>query len=98
MLPSNSSSKSQFDYFYYAIMATIVLKSVSFIPVIQDMTQNRNADNVPYSTMFINLFATLILIVIALLQGYYVQLLFFLVFFISIIYIITLKVRFDKYN
>lgn len=86
------------DYFYYAIMATIVFKSISFIPVIQDMMQNRTSENIPYSTMFINLFATLVLVVIALLKGYYIQLIFFLIFFISIITIIVLKARFENYQ
>ena len=93
----NSSSPTA-DYYYYAIMATIIFKSVSFVPVIQDMMNNRSADNVPYSTMFINLFATLVLIVISLLKGYYIQLLFFMIFFISIITIIVLKARFDNYK
>ena len=86
------------DFYYYAIMATIVFKSVSFIPVIQDMMTNRNADNIPYSTMFINLFATIILIAIALLKGYYIQLFFFIIFFISIVAIIILKSRFANYK
>ena len=85
------------DYYYYAIMATIVFKSVSFLPVIREMMENRNADNIPYSTMFINLFATLVLIVIALLRGYYIQLLFFIIFFVSTITIIILKARFSHY-
>lgn len=100
MSPFNSSnvSNTQFDYYYYAILATIALKSISFIPIIQDMKKNRNADNVPYLTLFINLFATLVLVVIALLKGYYVQLIFFLIFFITLVYTIILKARFDKYN
>ncbi len=85
------------DYYYYAIMATIVFKSVSFLPVIREMMENRNADNIPYSTMFINLFATLVLIVIALLKGYYIQLLFFIIFFVTTITIIVLKARFSHY-
>lgn len=86
------------DYTYYAIMSTIVFKSISFLPVIQEMMKNRSSENVPYSTMFINLFATLILIIIALLRGYYVQLIFFIIFFASTLAIIVLKSRFESYR
>ena len=79
-------------------MATIVFKSISFVPVIQDMMKNRSSENIPYSTMFINLFATLVLVVIALLRGYYIQLIFFMIFFISVITIIVLKARFANYQ
>ncbi len=86
------------DFTYYSILITIMFKSISFIPVIQEMMKNRNSTNIPYSTMFINLFATLVLIVIALLKGYFIQLIFFLIFFISIITIIVLKARFENYQ
>ena len=95
---SFNNIKQNDDWFYHTILATIIFKSISFIPVLHDMMNNRTSENVPYLTMFINLFATLTLIVVALIRGYYIQLIFFIIFFITILTIIILKYRFDSYK
>ena len=78
------------DFLYYSILTTIAIKSISFFPILIN-----NSFEIPYETLYLNLFATFILILIALFKQYFLQLIFFLILATSLIMIIMKKYELD---
>ena len=82
--------------YYYLIILSIIAKSVSYIPFIIKIYDTKYTENIPFPTLFLELVAYLILIGICCAKKYYLQLLFFLVFSVSVLYILFLKIKFEN--
>ena len=93
---SNTKSSHNVEIFYYLIMTSIMLKCVSYIPFIVKIYDTHLTMNIPYSTLFLELVAYLIIIAVAISKRYFVQALFFAIFIASVLYILFLKIKHEK--
>jgi hypothetical protein len=93
---SNNKSSHNVEIFYYLIMTSIMLKCVSYIPFIVKIYDTHLTTNIPYTTLFLELVAYLIIIAVAISKRYFVQALFFAIFIASVLYILFLKIKHEK--
>ena len=82
--------------YHYLIILAIILQSVAYIPFIIDIYKTKITNNIPYITLFFQLFAFLILLAVSAIKKYYMQLFFFLIFVVTCLYIIFLKVKLEN--
>ena len=73
-----------------------MLKCVSYIPFIVKIYDTHLTTNIPYTTLFLELVAYLIIIAVAISKRYFVQALFFAIFIASVLYILFLKIKHEK--
>ena len=83
-----------FDILIFAIL----IRCVSYIPLIYEIQEYEYTLNIPYVTLFLELVSYIIFIVIASLKHFYIQVACLLCFIVLIIYIIILKTKYDKYH
>ena len=88
----------QYNIYSIVILLSIIIRSVSYIPLILELEHKEYTQNIPYITLILELTAYLIISVIAIVKHYFVHLLFFLCASITIIYVILIKSKFDKHN
>ena len=86
------------NIFKYAILFSIMIKCVSYIPLILQLNDTQYTQNIPYITLFLELGAYIILVIIACMKQYLIHLMFFLCFIICVIYIIFQKIKLHALN
>lgn len=78
------------------VLLTIFIKSVSYIPFIFSIEKTQYVDNIPYLTLFLELFSAMLLIIVSLIKKYNPQLILFIIYFSSVLIIIMLKFYYEK--
>ena len=92
----SSSSSGDVSIFYYLIIFSIMLNCVAYIPFIVKIYDTKTTYNIPYTTLFLQLVAYLIIVAIGISKKYYIQSLFFIIFLASILYILFLKIKHQR--
>ena len=92
----SSSSSGNVSIFYYLILFSIMLNCVAYIPFIVKIYDTKTTYNIPYTTLFLQLVAYLIIVAIGISKKYYIQSLFFIIFLASILYILFLKIKHQR--
>jgi len=82
----------------YILIFGILIRCISYVPLIYEIHKHEYTLNIPYATLFLELLSYIIFIVIASMKQFYIQVACLLCFIILIIYIITLKIKYDKYH
>ena len=81
----------------YLLLLGILLRCSSYIPLVIEIHNYEYTKNIPYLTLFLELISYIIFILVASLKHLYLQLVFLLCFIALIIYIIILKLKYDKF-
>lgn len=84
------------DVYYYLILLAIMLQSVAYIPFVIEIYKTNITNNIPYITLFFQLFAFLIFLSVSAIKKYYLQLFFFIIFIVTCLYVIFLKVKLEN--
>jgi hypothetical protein len=84
--------------FYYLILFSITLQSISLIPFIVKIYYTKQINNLPYTTIILQLIAFLISISIALSKRYYIHGILFIIYIVSIVYLLFLKIKHTNHN
>ena len=81
--------------YYYSILLSTTMQSLAYVPLLAMIYDTRYTGNIPYVTLFMLLLASLIQLIVATYNGFYFHLLLFMIYFLSISVIITLKYQYD---
>lgn len=86
------------DVLGYILVFAILLRCVSYIPFIVEIQKYEYTLNIPYATLFLELLSYVIFIVVASMKRFYVQVACLLCYIILVVYMLTLKIKYDKYH
>lgn len=86
------------DFVFYAITLSVILKSVSFLPLLHAIHKKKYTRNIPWLTVIMNWLASLLLIVVSAIKGYMPQLFLFVIFFISCSALAYYKIKNDGFR
>lgn len=78
------------------VLLTIFIRSVSLIPLIFSIEETQYVNNLPYLTLFLELFAAMMLIIVSFIKGYHPQLILFIISFFCLLTIIMLKYYYEQ--
>lgn len=78
------------------VLLTIFIRSVSFIPLIFSIEETQYVNNLPYLTLFLELFAAMMLIIVSFIKGYHPQLILFIISFFCLLTIVMLKFHYER--
>ena len=81
------------NFYYYSVLLTIVLQSFAYLPLIASTYETQFTGNIPYITLFMLLFAALLLLSVAIYRGYYTHVIVFTIYFSSLAYLIYMKIN-----
>jgi len=81
--------------YYYSVLLTILLQSFAYLPLIAQVYETQYTGNIPYSTLFMLLLASLILLIISIYKNYSSHVFVFVIYFVSIAYLIAIKTQYD---
>ncbi len=79
--------------FHHLILFGIILQSVSLIPFIVKVYDTKQINNFPYTTIILQLVALVISLSIAFSKRYYVHGLFFMIYIVTLVYLLFLKIK-----
>ena len=82
----------------YILIFGILIRCISYIPLIYEIHKYEYTLNIPYATIFLELLSYILFIVVASMKHFYPQVACLLCFIVLIIYIITLKIKYDKFH
>jgi hypothetical protein len=80
-------------FYYYLILFATLLVSISFIPIIYNILSESIMTNIPYSSLILMVTAFLIFLYYSIEKKYYIHIGLYLVGFLSIAFIIFLKLN-----
>lgn len=78
------------------VLLTIFIRSVSFIPLVFSIEETQYVKNLPYITLFLELFSAMMLIIVSFIKGYHPQLILFIISFFIFLTIIMLKFHYEE--
>ena len=84
--------------FHHLILFGIILQSVSFIPFIVKVYDTKHINNFPYSTIVLQLVPLIILLSIAFSKRYFVHGMFFIIYIVTIVYLLFLKIKHTNHH
>jgi len=84
--------------YYYLILFATFLFTVSFIPILFEIIQQKITSNIPYISIICMMISFLIYLFITISRQYYFHLFFYSIGLISISIIFFLKRKYDKNN
>ncbi len=82
----------------YVLLIGILIRCVSYIPLIHEVQTYEYTQNIPYVTLFMELVSYVIFIIIASMKHFYIQVACLLCFIVLVVYLISLKIKYDKYE
>lgn len=78
------------------VLLTIFIRSVSFIPLIFSIEDTQYVNNLPYLTLLLELFTSMLLIIVSFIKGYHPQLILFIITFLCILIVVMLKFYYEN--
>jgi uncharacterized protein with PQ loop repeat len=84
--------------YYYLILFATFLFTISFIPIVFEIIQQKITSNIPYISLICMILAFLIYLFITISRQYYFHVLFYSISLISISIIFLLKRKYDENN
>jgi hypothetical protein len=81
----------------YILLVGILIRCISYIPLIHEVQKYEYTQNIPYATLFMELLSYVIFIIIASMKQFYIQVICLLFFIILVVYMVYLKIKYDKY-
>lgn len=85
-------------FYYYLILFATFLFTVSFIPIVFEIVQQKITSNIPYISIICMAVSFLIYLFITISRQYYFHLFFYSIGLISVSIIFLLKRKYDKNN
>lgn len=85
-------------FYYYLILFATFLFTVSFIPIVFEVIQQKITSNIPYISIICMMVSFLIYLFITINREYYFHLFFYSIGLISVSIIFLLKKKYDKNN
>lgn len=82
----------------YILILAILIRCISYIPFINEIQKYEFTQNIPYATLCMELVSYIIFIIVASMKHFYIQVLCLLCYIVLVVYIISLKIKYDKYN
>jgi len=82
----------------YILIFGILIRCIAYIPLIYEIQEREYTLNIPYATLFLELLSYIIFIVIASMKHLYIQVPCLLCFIVLIVYVIILKMKYDKFH
>lgn len=81
----------------YLLLLGILIRCCSYIPLILEIYHYEYTRNIPYLTLFLELFSYILFLIVASIKKFYLQIGCLLCFNAVLIYLIVLKIKYDKY-
>jgi len=84
--------------YYYLILFATLLINFSLIPLVFEVIDTKNSNNIPYSSIISIMLAILIYLFIVIERRYYIHIFFYLVGLISLSVLLFLKKKYSIKN
>lgn len=83
------------EFVFYAVLISIVLKTVSFIPLLHRAVDHQHTKNIPWAFLLSNLVASFLLIVVTGVKEMFPHMILFIIMFASIFILSVYKAKND---
>ncbi len=83
------------NWIYYTILLSTFLITFSFVPLTYEIVMSKMTRNIPYISIFGFFVSFVLVLLIAIMRGYYIHVFLYLVVIISLIIIVMNKLKYD---